>query len=220
MPAILNNQHNAPASSARSWKEAGTYQDIKYHKSGKIAKITINRPHVRNAFRPLTVDEMMHALNDARHDPEIGVIILTGEGKEAFCSGGDQKIRGSSGYQDQEGSERLNILDFQRQIRTCPKPVIAMVAGYSIGGGHHSTMWAWLALAPWAKVSPKWPPKLAPRSFYSTCKPQRWKKPFRPSNSNGKKCWKKGASAAIPAQPIQHDCRPVSVWISYRRAIC
>ncbi len=136
MPASLHNQKTAPALSTRSWKEEGTYQDIKYHKSGKIAKITINRPHVRNAFRPLTVDEMMHALNDARHDPEIGVIILTGEGKEAFCSGGDQKIRGEAGYQDQEGSERLNVLDFQRQIRTCPKPVIAMVAGYAIGGGH------------------------------------------------------------------------------------
>ena len=119
-----------------SWTECGTYQDIKYHKGHKIAKITINRPHVRNAFRPLTIDEMMHALNDARNDAQIGVIILTGEGKEAFCAGGDQKIRGSSGYQDQEGTERLNVLDFQRQIRTCPKPIIAMVAGYAIGGGH------------------------------------------------------------------------------------
>jgi naphthoate synthase len=79
---------------------------------------------------------MSHALNEARHDPQIGVIILTGEGKEAFCAGGDQKIRGSAGYQDQEGTERLNVLDFQRQIRTCPKPVIAMIAGYAIGGGH------------------------------------------------------------------------------------
>ena len=101
-----------------------------------IAKITINRPHVRNAFRPLTVDEMAHALNEARHDPKIGVIILTGEGKEAFCSGGDQKIRGNAGYSNEQGEQKLNVLDFQRQIRTCPKPVIAMIAGYAIGGGH------------------------------------------------------------------------------------
>jgi len=112
------------------------YQDIKYHKYQGIAKITINRPHVRNAFRPLTVDEMSHALNDARADFSIGVIILTGEGKDAFCSGGDQKIRGDSGYADEKGVHRLNVLDFQRQIRTCPKPVIAMVSGYAIGGGH------------------------------------------------------------------------------------
>jgi len=101
-----------------------------------IAKITINRPQVRNAFRPLTVNEMMNALEDARNDPKIGVIILTGEGKDAFCAGGDQKIRGDAGYNDGEGVERLNVLDFQRQIRTCPKPVIAMIAGYAIGGGH------------------------------------------------------------------------------------
>ncbi len=91
---------------------------------------------MRNAFRPLTVDEMAHALNDARHDPQIGVIVLTGQGKEAFCSGGDQKIRGEAGYADHQGVERLNVLDFQRQIRTCPKPVIAMISGYAIGGGH------------------------------------------------------------------------------------
>lgn len=118
------------------WKNAGEYEDIKYHKMDGIAKITINRPEVRNAFRPLTVMEMMKALEDARHDPEIGVIILTGEGEKAFCSGGDQKIRGNSGYLDDKGSHHLNVLDFQRQIRTCPKPVVAMVAGYSIGGGH------------------------------------------------------------------------------------
>ncbi|NUM54994.1 MAG: 1,4-dihydroxy-2-naphthoyl-CoA synthase [Candidatus Hydrogenedentes bacterium] len=119
------------------WREAGTYTDIKYHKAEGIAKITINRPRVRNAFRPLTVDEMMHALHDARFDEEIGVVILTGEGEKAFCSGGDQKIRGDAGYKDDEkNTMRLNVLDFQRQIRTCPKPVIAMVAGYAIGGGH------------------------------------------------------------------------------------
>ena len=119
-----------------SWIACGTYTDIKYEKWDGIAKITINRPHVRNAFRPLTVDEMMHAFNDARFDSTIGVIIITGEGKEAFCSGGDQKIRGDAGYVDDQGMERLNVLDFQRQIRTCPKPVVAMVAGYAIGGGH------------------------------------------------------------------------------------
>ncbi|NBV82606.1 1,4-dihydroxy-2-naphthoyl-CoA synthase [bacterium] len=111
------------------------YQDIKYKKNDGIATITINRPEVRNAFRPLTVQEMMDALNDARFDHEIGVIVLTGEGKEAFCSGGDQKIRGDSGYRDDHGVHHLNVLDFQRQIRTCPKPVIAAVAGYAVGGG-------------------------------------------------------------------------------------
>jgi len=118
------------------WINSGNYTDIKYQKAEGIAKISINRPDVRNAFRPLTVEEMMLALNDARNDPKIGVIILTGEGQNAFCSGGDQKIRGEAGYVDDEGVHRLNVLDFQRQIRTCPKPVIAMVAGYCIGGGH------------------------------------------------------------------------------------
>src|SRR5579863_5896310 len=118
------------------WTECGTFTDIKYHKTEGVAKITINRPAVRNAFRPLTVDEMMRALEDARNDASIGVILLTGEGKEAFCAGGDQKIRGDAGYADKQGVERLNVLDFQRQIRSCPKPVIAMVAGYAIGGGH------------------------------------------------------------------------------------
>jgi len=91
---------------------------------------------VRNAFRPQTVTEMSEALNDARDDEQIGVIILTGEGDKAFCSGGDQKVRGEAGYKDQTGKNRLNVLDFQRQIRTCPKPLIAMVAGYAVGGGH------------------------------------------------------------------------------------
>jgi naphthoate synthase len=121
---------------AISWQGYGSYSDIKYHKWNGIAKIIINRPQVRNAFRPLTVEEMMHALNDARNDQKIGVIILTGEGKEAFCAGGDQRVRGDSGYVDSEGVHRLNVLDFQKQIRSCPKPVIAMVAGYAIGGGH------------------------------------------------------------------------------------
>jgi naphthoate synthase len=119
-----------------NWKECGSYSDIKYHKFDGIAKITINRPEVRNAFRPLTVEQMMQALSDARNDSQIGAIILTGQGKEAFCSGGDQRIRGDAGYADEEGVHRLNVLDFQKQIRSCPKPVIAMVAGYAIGGGH------------------------------------------------------------------------------------
>ena len=120
------------------WKTCGSYTDINFEKSNEgIAKITINRPEVRNAFRPLTVREMRAALNDAREDTKIGVIILTGEGEKAFCSGGDQRIRGSAGYEDSEtGHLRLNVLDFQREIRTCPKPVVAMVAGYAIGGGH------------------------------------------------------------------------------------
>lgn len=120
------------------WESCGSYTDINFEKSNEgIAKITINRPEVRNAFRPLTVREMRSALNDAREDTKIGVIILTGEGEKAFCSGGDQRIRGSAGYEDSEtGHLRLNVLDFQREIRTCPKPVVAMVAGYAIGGGH------------------------------------------------------------------------------------
>ena len=120
------------------WKTCGSYTDIKYEKSEEgIAKITINRPEVRNAFRPLTVREMRSALEDSREDTDIGIIILTGEGDKAFCSGGDQRVRGDSGYKDNEtGHSRLNVLDFQREIRSCSKPVVAMVAGYAIGGGH------------------------------------------------------------------------------------
>ena len=119
-----------------NWVKAGDYTDIKYEKSDGIAKITINRPQVRNAFRPQTVFEMSKAFNDARDDAQVGVVILTGEGPEAFCSGGDQSVRGDAGYVDHHGVARLNVLDLQRQIRTLPKPVIAMVAGYAIGGGH------------------------------------------------------------------------------------
>ncbi len=122
--------------SNEKWIPSGDFQDIKYSKSRGMAKITINRPEVRNAFRPQTVSEMIKALDDARDDNEIGTIILTGEGEHAFCSGGDQRIRGEAGYVDHGGVARLNVLDFQRQIRTCPKPVIAMVAGYAVGGGH------------------------------------------------------------------------------------
>ena len=119
-----------------NWTPFGSYSDIEYHKAEGIAKITINRPEVRNAFRPLTVREMIEAFQNAWEDPQVGVIILTGKGEKAFCSGGDQKIRGDSGYTDEGGVNRLNVLEFQRLIRTCPKPVIAMVAGYAIGGGH------------------------------------------------------------------------------------
>lgn len=119
-----------------NWVKAGEFTDIKYEKADGIAKITINRPQVRNAFRPLTVKEMSAAFNDARDDAQVGVVILTGEGPDAFCSGGDQSVRGDAGYVDGHGVARLNVLDLQRQIRTIPKPVIAMVAGYAIGGGH------------------------------------------------------------------------------------
>jgi len=112
------------------------YADIVYETAEGIAKITINRPEVRNAFRPTTLFELSHAFNAARDDPAIGVIILTGAGTQAFCSGGDQKIRGDDGYLDTHGVGRLNVLDLQVQIRRTPKPVIAMVAGYAIGGGH------------------------------------------------------------------------------------
>ena len=120
------------------WKKALEFEDIFFEKSEEgIAKITINRPEVRNAFRPLTVREMQQALEDAREDSGIGVIILTGAGEKSFCSGGDQRIRGDAGYQDSgTGHLRLNVLDFQRQIRSCPKPIVAMVAAYAIGGGH------------------------------------------------------------------------------------
>jgi naphthoate synthase len=118
------------------WTSIKDYTDIRLERFEGIAKITINRPEVRNAFRPLTVDEMRDALQIARQDPQTGVIILTGEGELAFCSGGDQRVRGDSGYQDDQGTEHLNVLDLQREIRTCPKPVVAMVAGYAIGGGH------------------------------------------------------------------------------------
>lgn len=114
----------------------GNYQDILYDHADGIAKITINRPQVRNAFRPETIREMMEAFHNAHMDPEIGAIILTGAGDKAFCSGGDQKIRGEEGYRDERGGQHLNVLDLQRQIRTLPKPVVAMVNGFAIGGGH------------------------------------------------------------------------------------
>jgi len=119
-----------------AWKTARTFTDILYEKADGIAKITINRQDVRNAFRPLTVREMIEAFEDVREDPEVGVAILTGAGTEAFCSGGDQRVRGNAGYVGEDKVPRLNVLDLQKQIRSLPKPVIAMVAGFAIGGGH------------------------------------------------------------------------------------
>ncbi|MEI8359366.1 MAG: 1,4-dihydroxy-2-naphthoyl-CoA synthase [Pseudomonadota bacterium] len=119
-----------------AWRSMRNYEDIRYEVADGIAKITIDRPEVRNAFRPKTLFELAEAFNAARDDSSVGVIILTGEGDLAFCSGGDQRIRGEAGYVGEDGVARLNVLDLQRQIRTLPKPVIAMVAGYAIGGGH------------------------------------------------------------------------------------
>ena len=123
------------------WKASGDYRDVIYEQAEGIAKITINRPEVRNAFRPQTIIELSRAFEVARDDPEIGVVILTGQGTEAFSSGGDQRIRGDDGYLGDDavadrGIGRLNVLDLQIQIRRLPKPVVAMVAGYAIGGGH------------------------------------------------------------------------------------
>ena len=137
-------QHPDAVSSAKpgaDWVKAADYDDIEYHVAEGIAKITINRPQVRNAFRPQTLFELANAFDRARDDDEIGVIILTGKGDKAFCSGGDQRIRGDDGYiGDDEvahkGIGRLNVLDLQVQIRRTPKPVVAMIAGYAVGGGH------------------------------------------------------------------------------------
>lgn len=125
--------------SSFAWKPVKTakpYEDIRYEIFEGIAKITINRPEVRNAFRPQTLFELAEAFELARNDNEVGVIILTGEGDLAFCSGGDQRVRGNAGYVGRDGVPRLNVLDLQKQIRSLPKPVVAMVAGYAVGGGH------------------------------------------------------------------------------------
>lgn len=123
------------------WKESGEYQDVRFETADAVAKITICRPEVRNAFRPQTLFELSRCFEAARDDPDVGVVILTGEGPDAFCSGGDQRIRGDDGYIGDDdvakrGIGRLNVLDLQIQIRRLPKPVVAMVAGYAIGGGH------------------------------------------------------------------------------------
>jgi naphthoate synthase len=129
---------SATQSPAPDWQapEDVLYDDILYHQADGIARITINRPEVRNAFRPETVIELLDAFHRAHLDPEVGVVILTGRGELAFCSGGDQRVRGHGGYRDAAGTEHLNVLELQRRIRTLPKPVVAMVAGYAIGGGH------------------------------------------------------------------------------------
>ena len=126
---------------APHWQVAKTYTDILYHKADGIAKVTINRPERRNAFRPETVAQMIDAFGDAREDSSIGVVLLTGagphtDGKFAFCAGGDQSVRGPAGYVGSDGVPRLNVLDLQKLIRSMPKVVIALVAGYAIGGGH------------------------------------------------------------------------------------
>jgi len=119
-----------------AWEQLGEYTDIRAERREGVAKLTIARPEVRNAFRPTTLFELSDALNRAQDDPSVGAVILTGEGEKAFCAGGDQKIRSDDGYADAQGRGRLNVLDLQIQIRRCPKPVVAMVAGYAIGGGH------------------------------------------------------------------------------------
>ena len=133
----MSSDGGAPAATeVFAWERAGDFEDILYETLEGIAKITINRPEVRNAFRPATLFELSKAFDMARDDPKIGVIVLTGAGPLAFCSGGDQRVRGDDGYKDSHGIGRLNVLDLQVQIRRLPKPVIAMVAGYAIGGGH------------------------------------------------------------------------------------
>ncbi|HXF73189.1 MAG TPA: 1,4-dihydroxy-2-naphthoyl-CoA synthase [Actinomycetota bacterium] len=125
-----------PIRPALDWRPQGEWEDIAYETAEGIAKITIDRPEVRNAFRPKTLFELSRAFDLARDDPGIGAIILTGRGPLAFCSGGDQRVRGDDGYRDERGIGRLNVLDLHVQIRRLPKPVVAMVAGYAIGGGH------------------------------------------------------------------------------------
>ena len=122
------------------WRSAGTYEDIRYETADGIAKITIDRPEVRNAFRPQTVMELSRALEAAREDPQVGVVVLTGQGDLAFCSGGDQRVRGDTGYLTDPGAGaavgRFHVTDLHVQMRRLPKPVVAMIAGYAVGGGH------------------------------------------------------------------------------------
>jgi len=132
----MTETRQAAVGSPPDWKTVREYEDIRFEKDGGLAKITICRPEVHNAFRPRTVFELIDAFSRAREDQSVGVVIFTGEGDQAFCSGGDQRIRGNEGYVGDDGVPRLNVLDLQRLIRTMSKPVIAAVAGYAIGGGH------------------------------------------------------------------------------------
>lgn len=132
----MTNMSN-PIRAALAWQPRASYSDITYDFADGIARIAINRPHKRNAFRPETVSQLIDAMHRAQFDREVGVIVLTGAGHEAFCAGGDQTVRGDDGgYHDEDGTPHLNVLDLQMQIRRCPKPVVAMIAGYAIGGGH------------------------------------------------------------------------------------
>jgi naphthoate synthase len=133
---LMDTGERAIRPSDVAWERRGDYSDILYEVGEGIARITINRPEVRNAFRPQTTTELIEAFYAAREDPAVGVVLLTGAGTKAFCSGGDQRVRGESGYVGNDGVPRLNVLDLQKQIRALPKPVIAVVAGYAIGGGH------------------------------------------------------------------------------------
>jgi naphthoate synthase len=137
-PTDIPRRRLDPDVSSLTWTPAGEYSDIRYELSGDgIAKITINRPEVRNAFRPETLIEISEVLERAREDPEVGAIVLTGEGPDAFCSGGDQRVRGDTGYvAEQQTVGRFHVTDLHVQMRRLPKPVVAMVAGYAIGGGH------------------------------------------------------------------------------------
>jgi naphthoate synthase len=133
---LMDTGERAIRPSDVAWERRGDYSDILYEVGEGIARITINRPEVRNAFRPQTTSELIEAFYAAREDPAVGVVLLTGAGTKAFCSGGDQRVRGEAGYVGNDGVPRLNVLDLQKQIRALPKPVIAVVAGYAIGGGH------------------------------------------------------------------------------------
>jgi len=136
MTASIRPKARLAPAAIPDWKTVRDYEDIRFEAAGGIAKITIQRPEVRNAFRPKTLFELIDAFTRAREDQAIGVVLFTGAGTEAFCSGGDQRVRGDAGYVGDDGVPRLNALDLQRVIRSLPKPVIALVAGYAIGGGH------------------------------------------------------------------------------------
>src|SRR2546430_9467792 len=152
------------------WEKVSDYSDIIFEKTNGMGKITINRPEVRNAFWPEILTELIDAFNDCREDPRIGVVILTGAGDQAFCSGGDQRVRGHGGYVGSDGVPRLNALDLQKVIKYLPKPVIAMVAGYAIGGGHLLHTLSDLTIAP--RNAPVWQNRPKGGTYYA-----RWRAP-------------------------------------------